>query len=58
MLVIYFDVHLFMLIHAERFPSIPVWLLYARIPFQFLFIACAWAYTRGTSDENSKGPSK
>jgi uncharacterized membrane protein len=57
MLVIYFDVHISMLMHAGRFPSIPLWLLYARIPFQFVFIAWAWAYTRGASDENSNSPS-
>ncbi len=45
MLVIYFDVHIFMLMHTERFPAIPVWVLYARIPLQFLFIGWAWAYT-------------
>jgi uncharacterized membrane protein len=31
-LVIYFEMHISMLMHAERFPSIPLWLLYARIP--------------------------
>jgi uncharacterized membrane protein len=48
MLVIYFDVHIFMLMHAQRFPAIPVWVLYGRIPLQFLLIAWAWAYTRGS----------
>ena len=55
MLVIYFDVHISMVIHAERFPAIPVWVLYARVPFQFVFIAWAWAYTRGHSGAGSKG---
>lgn len=53
MLVIYFDVHIFMVMHAERFPAIPVWVLYARVPFQFVFIAWAWAYTRGVSGETA-----
>jgi len=56
MLVIYFDMHISMLMHAERFPSIPLSVLYARIPFQFMFIAWAWAYTRSASGEKSKGP--
>jgi uncharacterized membrane protein len=55
MLVIYFDVHISMVMHAERFPAIPVWVLYARVPFQFVFIAWAWAYTRGDSGAGSKG---
>ena len=58
MLVIYFDVHISMLMHAERFPAIPLWLLYARIPLQFLFIAWAWAYARGASDDGSKSSNK
>jgi uncharacterized membrane protein len=46
MLLIYFDVHFFMVSHPSRFASIPVWLLYLRIPFQFALVAWAWAYTR------------
>jgi uncharacterized membrane protein len=41
MLIGYFDVHIFMLRHAERFPEVPRWLLDARIPLQFVLIA--WA---------------
>ncbi len=46
MLVVFFDVHVYMLRHPERFPEIPVWLLWARIPLQFLLIGWAWRYTR------------
>jgi uncharacterized membrane protein len=41
MLVGYFDVHIFMLRHAERFPEVPGWALWGRLAFQFVLIA--WA---------------
>lgn len=41
MLVGYFDVHIFMLRHSERFPEVPRWALEARIAMQFALIA--WA---------------
>jgi uncharacterized membrane protein len=46
MLVVYFDVHIFMVMHAERFTGIPVWVLWLRIPLQFLLIWWAWVYAR------------
>jgi uncharacterized membrane protein len=46
MLVIFFDVHIFMLRHPARFPEVPAWLLWARIPLQFLLIAWALYYAR------------
>jgi uncharacterized membrane protein len=46
MLVVYFDVHIYMLTHAELFAAIPVWLLWARLPLQFVLIAYAWVYVR------------
>ena len=46
MLIVYFDVHLFMLTHAGRFPEIPVWILWARIPLQFALIGWAGMYLR------------
>lgn len=54
LLLIYLDVHIFMLMHPDRFASIPVWVLYLRIPLQFVLIAWAWAYTRGTSTMRSR----
>jgi uncharacterized membrane protein len=50
MLIVYFDVHLFMLTHAGRFPEVPVWILRARIPMQFVLIAWAWMYLRRERD--------
>jgi uncharacterized membrane protein len=41
MLVGYFDVHIFMVRHAERFPEVPGWFLWGRIALQFVLIA--WA---------------
>ena len=49
MLVVFFDVHQFMLRHPERFPEVPRWILWARIPLQFAFIAWAWSYTRSSN---------
>jgi uncharacterized membrane protein len=46
MLVVFLDVHQFMLRHAVRFPEVPLWALWARIPFQFVLIACALYYAR------------
>jgi len=51
MLVVFLDVHQFMLRHPERFPEVPAWVLWARIPLQLVLIAWAWRYThdRGTT---------
>lgn len=49
MLVLYFDVHVFMAMHPGRFSSIPVWLLYGRIPLQFVLIAWAAVCTERDS---------
>ncbi len=46
MLVLFFDVHVSMLRHPERFPEIPLWLLWARLPLQFVLIAWAGWYAR------------
>jgi uncharacterized membrane protein len=45
MLVVYFDVHIYMIQNAAHFASIPLWVLYARLPLQFVLIAWAWVYT-------------
>lgn len=44
MLVVYFDVHVFMLGNPQRFPAIPFWVLEGRIPLQFLLIGWAANY--------------
>ena len=46
MLVIFLLVHVHMLLHAEQYPGVPLWALWLRLMFQFLFIAWAWWYTR------------
>ena len=46
MLVVYFDVHIYMALHPERFTPLPAWVLYARLPLQFVLIAWAYAYAR------------
>jgi uncharacterized membrane protein len=46
MLVVFLDVHQYMLRHPKRFPGIPKWTLWARIPLQFALIAWALHYAR------------
>ena len=36
-----FPANINMTIHASEFPTVPVWALWARLPFQILFIAVA-----------------
>lgn len=46
MLIAFLDVHIFMIRHSERFPEIPVWVLWARLPLQGVLIAWALYYAR------------
>ena len=46
MLVGYYDVHFYMVMHADRIASIPLWVLYLRLPLQLVLIAWAWVYAR------------
>ena len=46
MLVGYYDVHLYMLTHAQQFAPLPLWALYLRLPLQLVLIAWAWVYAR------------
>jgi uncharacterized membrane protein len=46
MLLVFLDVHVFMIRHAEQFPDVPVSLLWARIPLQLVLIAWALLYAR------------
>lgn len=56
MLIVYFDVHLYMARDAAHFAPLPAWVLYARIPLQFALIAWAYVYARRetTIDHASK----
>lgn len=55
MLVGYFDVHIFMLQHSERFPGVPHWALVGRIALQFLLIAWALQFARGEKQRPAPG---
>ena len=55
MLVVYLDVHQFMLRHADRFPAVPRWALWARIPLQFMLIA--WALNEARARDRASGES-
>lgn len=46
MLVVFLDVHLYMVRHPERFPGVPRWVLWARVPLQFGLIAWAGWYAQ------------
>jgi len=42
LLVAIYPANVNMALHPERFPDLPRWALYARLPFQLAFIAWAW----------------
>lgn len=46
LLVAVFPANIQMALHPEVYPSAPVWVLWTRLPLQFLLIAWAWWYTR------------
>jgi|CZKL01.1.fsa_nt_gi uncharacterized membrane protein len=46
MLVVFLDVHVFMLRHPERFSEVPMWVLWARLPLQLVLIGWALLYSR------------
>ncbi len=46
LLIAVFPANLWMAQHPERFPSIPPWLLWCRLPLQIPLLAWAWLYTR------------
>ncbi len=46
LLVCVMPANLNMALHAEQWPKIPVWALWARVPLQLLLIGWAWLYTR------------
>ena len=46
-LLVFFIVHIDMIVHADRFPEIPLAALYLRIPIQFVLIGWAYWFTRG-----------
>ena len=49
LLVAIFPANLHMALNLAQFPDIPVWVLYARLPFQLVFIGWAWWATRTDS---------
>lgn len=46
MLTVFLDVHVFMIRNTQRFPEVPSWLLWVRIPLQGLLIVWALHYAR------------
>jgi uncharacterized membrane protein len=46
LLMAVFPANLWMVEHPDRFPGIPVWLLWSRLPLQLLLIWWAWQYAK------------
>ena len=46
LLIAIFPANLWMLQHPERYPGVPLWALWLRLPLQLPLIAWAWRYTR------------
>ena len=56
MLVGYYDVHRYMLMHPDRFAAVPVWALYVRLPLQLVLIAWAGVYARRDKQVLAEAP--
>ena len=46
LLIVVFPANIYMVGAHSSFPGIPVWLLWLRLPMQFLLIAWVWRYTK------------
>lgn len=46
LLIAIYPANIYMALNPQLFPNIPAWVLYARLPFQFLFIGIAYWLTR------------
>jgi len=46
LLLAVFPANVHMAVHPEQFPVAPVWMLYARLPLQFVLMAWAYGATR------------
>ena len=51
MLVAFLPVHIWMVQHPERYPGIPLWALWARLPLQAPLILWALRYARTEADQ-------
>jgi uncharacterized membrane protein len=50
MLIVFLDVHIFMIRHSELFPNVKRWILWARLPLQGVLIAWALYYARSRNN--------
>ena len=46
LLIVVMPANIWMVQHPERYPDIPQWILWARLPLQLPLIWWAWRYTR------------
>ena len=46
LLIAVFPANLWMVQHPERYPDVPLWVSWLRLPLQLVLIAWAWQYTK------------
>jgi len=46
LLIAVFPANLWMVQHPERYPNVPLWISWLRLPLQLALIAWAWQYTK------------
>ncbi len=56
LLVAVMPANVWMAQHPERYPNIPAWLLWTRLPLQIPLVAWAWLYTRAQAPTRTRAP--
>ena len=56
MLIVFLDVHVFIIRHSERFPNFSLLVMWARLPLQGVLIAWALYYARNHNTKNCCEP--
>ena len=56
LLVAVMPANVWMAQHPERYPDIPAWLLWTRLPLQIPLVAWAWLYTRAQAQTRTRAP--
>jgi uncharacterized membrane protein len=46
LLIVVFPANLWMVQHPDRYPNVPLWVSWLRLPLQLALIAWAWQYTK------------
>jgi uncharacterized membrane protein len=53
-LIAVYPANIHMAINNHLYPDLPAWLLWSRLPLQFVLIAWAWWYTRNDLTQQRK----